>query len=178
MNKLVTIQDFKPVNKWTLDNQGPTWMDSDDFDPEYIIDQSTGNRYWNESKGTIRFKCVLLSLGTPLLQPLISSVAGVGLSALKILSLSHFWAPNDITSSLSERLVDMSLDLLKILLWPIVLLGLEISALYGIFNPYDGRKLYASIERAYYGGPVIAPCFQPDPTRHAFHGDPRKRNAF
>lgn len=61
MNKLITIQDFKPVNAWSLDNQGPSWMDSDDFDPEYIIDQSTGNRYWNESKGIIRFKCASYS---------------------------------------------------------------------------------------------------------------------
>lgn len=177
MTNLTTLKDFKPINTWSLDKQGPTWL-YDDFEPEYIIDESTGRRYWNESKGIVRFKSALLAFGTPLIHPLTSLVAGVGLSALKVLSLSHFWAPNDINDSFPKKLANMSIDLLKIVLWPIFLLSLELSALYGLFSPYDGRKLYASLERAYYEGPVLAPCFQPDPTRHAFCGDPTKRNAF
>lgn len=177
MTNLTTLKDFNPINIWSLDNQGPTWL-YDDFEPEYIIDESTGRRYWNESKGIVRFKSALLALGTPFIQPLTSGVAGVAFSALKVLSLSHFWAPNDINDSLSTRLADMFVDLLKIVLWPIFLLSLELSAIYGLFSPYDGRKLYASLERVYYGGAVLAPCFQPDPTRHAFYGDPTKRNAF
>lgn len=196
MNNTITIRDFIPINTWTLDNEGPIWVpdfppidESDldnqgsiyhynDFNPKYIIDESTGRRYWNESKGIVRFKCALLTVGTPLIHPLTSVVTGVGLSALRVLSLSHFWAPYDINASFSEKLVNMSTDLLKIVIWPLFLLALELSAIYGLISPYNGRKLYASLERAYYDGAVLAPCFQPDPTRHAFGGDPTKRNAF
>ena len=145
MTNLTTLKDFKPINTWSLDNQGPTWL-YDDFEPEHIIDQSTGRRYWNESKGIIRFKAALLALGTPLIHPITSLVAGVGLSALKVLSLFHFWAPKDINASFSDNLVDMSIDVLKIVLWPLFLLSLELSAIYGLISPYDGRKLYASLE--------------------------------
>lgn len=178
MNIRINLQDFNPINNWILENQGSSWVNDDTFMPTYIIDQSTGRKYWNESPNIIRFKCALLAVGSPIVQPLALLVAGVGLNALKILSLSHFWAPDDINSSLTERIRCAFLDLVKIASSPLVLIALEISAFYGIFNPYDGRKLYASIERAYYNGAFLAPCFQPDPTRHAFGGDPKKRNAF
>lgn len=179
MDNKITLQDFNPINNWILDNQGPSWVDDNDtLIPTYIIDQSTGRKYWNESPDIISFKCVLLTIGSPIVQPLALLVAGVGLNALKILSLSHFWNPDDVNSSLTERLCDVFVDLLKILSSPLALITLEISAFYGIFNPYDGRKLYASVEKAYYNNAFLAPCFQPDPNRHAFRGDPKKRNAF
>ncbi|MBS4171388.1 hypothetical protein NEOC95_002136 [Neochlamydia sp. AcF95] len=61
---------------------------------------------------------------------------------------------------------------------PVALVGLELAAIYGIFTPYNGRKLYASIERAQYGKFTLAPCFQPGPTCHASGGNPQKRDAF
>jgi hypothetical protein len=80
--------------------------------------------------------------------------------------------------SFQERLKDAGKDLLRVVTTPIALVGLELAAIYGIFNPYDGRKLYASIERAQYGNFILAPCFQPDPRYHALGGDPAVRNAF
>ncbi|QLH34795.1 MAG: hypothetical protein HWD61_00545 [Parachlamydiaceae bacterium] len=45
------------------------------------------------------------------------------------------------------------------------------SAFYGIIRPYDGRKLHANLETAFYGRPILAPCFQPNPKEHLFGGD-------
>ena len=56
--------------------------------------------------------------------------------------------------------------------------GYELAALYGCIRPYDGRKLYATIERAMYGDSVLAPCFQPSPTSHALGGDINRKDVF
>lgn len=63
------------------------------------------------------------------------------------------------------------MDALRIIASPIAIAGLELAAIYGIIRPYDGRKLYASIERAEYRNFILVPCFQPDPTSHALGGD-------
>lgn len=52
-------------------------------------------------------------------------------------------------------------DFLRIILTPLAIAGLEVSALFGLLSPYDGRKLYATIERALYGTAILAPGFQP-----------------
>jgi len=67
---------------------------------------------------------------------------------------------------------------LRIVATPLVLVALELSALYGIFRPYDGRKLYASFERMQYNHWILAPCFQPSPTNHLLGGDAKKQNAY
>ena len=67
---------------------------------------------------------------------------------------------------------------MRIIATPVSILGLELAAIYGIFQPYDGRKLYASFERATYGNFILAPCFQPDPKYHALGGDINEKDAF
>lgn len=67
---------------------------------------------------------------------------------------------------------------MRILVTPLSIIGLELAAIYGLFRPYDGRKLYASLEREIYGDFVLAPCFQPDPQYHALGGDINQKNAF
>jgi hypothetical protein len=61
----------------------------------------------------------------------------------------------------------------------IVLIGLELSAVYGLFNPREGRKIFASLERFEFENIfLLSPCFQPDPTRHLFGSDFNQRDAF
>lgn len=173
----VTLRDFQPFNRWVVDQDGPKWSDQDE--PQYLIDGTTGRKYWNESKGVVGFKCFLLTLGTPIVHA-IASLVNMAYRIIKLVSFSHFWMPreNEKAYSFTARLKEAGVDLLRVFTTPLAYLGLETAALYGIFNPYDGRKLYASIERAQYGNFILAPCFQPDPTAHAFGGDPTKRNAF
>lgn len=73
---------------------------------------------------------------------------------------------------------DAGQDILRIIATPFSILGLELAAIYGMFRPYDGRKLYGSIERATYGKAILAPCFQPNPTSHAFGGSTDQKDAF
>lgn len=96
----------------------------------------------------------------------------------KLISLSHFWVKKSEKCDFKSRLKDAGKDFLRIIAQPVTLVGLELAAIYGLFRPYDGRKLYASFERAAYGDSILAPCFQPDPEKHLFGGNMNKRDAY
>ncbi len=175
----VKFRDFQPINKWTPDFEGRIWviLDSDGRtvkDPMTIIDHSTQRRYLNEFPGTIRCKSFWLILGTP-----IAGLCGLVYRVVKLVTLAHFWLEKEEEKSysLKGRLVDAGADFLKIITAPLVIIGLELAAIYGVFRPYDGRKLYATIERAAQVE-LLAPCFQPEPTYHIFGGDLNKPNAW
>lgn len=172
----ITLKDFQPINIWMPDLNGPKWGDRD---PEFLIDTTTTRRYWNESKGSVGLKCFLLTIGTPFVHS-IASLVNIAYRIVKLISLFHFWTYKEEEQfySFKARLEDAGQDVLRIFTTPIAIIGLELAALYGVFTPYNGRKLYASIERAQYGNFILAPCFQPDPRYHALGGDPKKRNAF
>lgn len=173
----VTWQDFQPFNVWTPDTRGEKWPE--DRSPKYLKDETTQRPYWNEDEAVVRKKCAWLAIGTPIFHA-IALVGNVAYRIIALLTLSHFWWPKEGEKeySLKERAKDAGKDLLRIVAAPFVYVALEVSAIYGLFRPYDGRKLYASLERAEYGEYVLAPCFQPKPRKHAFGGDPNTRNAF
>lgn len=170
----ISIRDFQPLNKWKEDETGTKWQDGG---CTHIIDQSTGHRYLNQSKSCIRIKCLLLSIGTPIVHA-IASIVNIAYRIAKLVSFSHFWMPDKDSSSFKDRLKDAGKDLASIITQPLALVGLQLAAVYGIFNPLDGRKLYASIERAQYGDFVLAPCFQPEARRHLFKGDINEKGAW
>lgn len=178
----ISIRDFQPINTWEPDLEGEKYeccCRKHKGQPKFIVDQATNRRYLNESRGVVRFKCFLLTLGTPFVHP-IASIVNVGLRILKLATLSHFWSKEVgyTEYNFKARLAEAGKDLLSIVAAPFSILGLELAAIYGIFLPYDGRKLYASLERATYGSFILAPCFQPNPKYHAFGGDINKRNVF
>lgn len=174
----VKLKDFSIKTQWELDEKGEKWENNPTI-LKYIIDRSTGRKYWNESAQSIRIKCSLLLLGT-LLVHFIAGMMNVAYRALKLLSLSHFWIKKADEQGyfFLGRAQDAGIDFLRMFLQPFVFLGLELSALYGLFSPLDGRKLYASLERAEYGGWILAPCFQPDAECHLFGGDPNRSGAW
>ncbi len=171
------IADFYPFNKWAEDKSSPPWEDSDGDLRERLTDESTGRSYWNQEKGHVRIKCGLLTVGTPLFH-LAAAIGNIAYRICKLLTFYHFWPETDEPYSLSSRLVDAGADVLRILLSPLAIPFLELAALYGLMRPYDGRKLYASIERGIYGRSIAAPCFQPDPTHHLFGGDPASSKSY
>lgn len=155
----ITLRDFQPINTWKPDLDGKKWIDGG---PMYLTDMTTKRKYYNESKAWVGFKCFYLTLRTPIVQ----SIFSVVFTALKIIDLvrfSHFISDKEGEKSYSfkERLKDAGKDLLRIVTTPIALIGLELAAIYGIFSPYNGRKLYASIERAQYGNLILMRRFQP-----------------
>ena len=98
---------------------------------------------------------------------------------MKLASFLLFWvSKGGENESFDTRLREAKLDLLRIFTSPIAILALELVAIYGIYDPMNGRKLYASIERAQYEDPILAPCFQPSPAYHLLGGKPYNPYAF
>lgn len=102
---------------------------------------------------------------TPLVQTA-SILVEIVTFIFKILSLYHIrqtWKqPHAITAGL--RLATK--EFMWIALHQLTAVELELSDLYLLVRPYDGRKPYASLERLHYGDPLRAACFQPDAQHH------------
>ena len=181
MTKKFSAAHFHPYSLWAVDTQGPRFYNNE---AKFIIDSRTGDKYLNEDLATIRYKCFLLSLGTPLVHA-IAAIIKVIFNLLKLAFLYDFWKTADETNKenkagyhFTNRALDAGTNLLHIAFTPIAILLLECSALYGIIMPRNGRKLYANLERFTYGDFVLAPCFQPEPEAHLLGGDIGQQNAF
>jgi hypothetical protein len=177
----LTCKDFQPINRWKPDLEGPRWGYDAHQDPKFLIDQTTGKKYFNESKSCVRIKCLLLTVGVPVVHT-VAAIINIAWKVLKLISFSHFWCENfDLEYKFKARLKAAGKDLLSIVTTPFFLVALELTAIYGLITPYNGRKLYASTERAY-NTFTLAPCFRPDPTSHAtvhaFGGDANKKDSF
>lgn len=157
----IKLNDFKPFfNNWETDKTDEFWPNTQE--PKYSIDQSTGRKYLNYSEFNIRAKCVVLAIGTAFLHPL-AALANVIYRTVKVVFLTHFWMPkdNEQTYCFKERAIEALIDVARIVVTPVITTTLSIAAIYAVINPLDGRKLYATLERAYYGNAILAPCFQP-----------------
>jgi len=193
MHKAITLKDFCPLNRWVISTPS-----------NRIIDCTTGREYLNQSQSTIRYKCLLLTVLTPIIH-LIAGVEHVAYRIIRLVSFYNFWSSDNKTWE--DKFKAAGKDLLLMITQPLAVLSLQLSALYGLLRPLDGRKLYATIERAQYPGfasfaytaigvicfgepygeyykelaeePFLfAPCFQPDATSHFFGGDIKSRDAW
>lgn len=179
-------KDFAIRNVWKVSHE-ERWSNGE---PRYIVDKSTNRCYLNQSLNNIRLKCCALTFGTPI----VHSLAFV-FKTLRLVSGYYFWSKKEkgffdfstrkfvksnwqTRDDFEERLGQSVKEFSSIISIPFSIIGLQFSAIYGIFKPYDGRKLYASIEKAVYDGGCLAPCFQPSPHRHFFGGDIDKKDSW
>lgn len=160
---------FNPTNQWSLENYE-------------IVDKTMGDKYCNDSTTTVRLKCAALFVASLIAQPI-----GLTLNLLnriaKIFTFAHLWSPSQENYNFKARVCEWGKDILLVISTPLILIGMLFSALYGAtLSPYDGRKLYGSLERLAYSGGyqffttdnsrksphnyLLAPCFQPDPKAH------------
>jgi len=112
--------------------------------------------YCNDSNSLIRVKCLALLLGTPTVQ-VVKTLFNMANKIAKIVTFAHWRTEYD----LKTKAFLFGKDLLILALSPIILVGLQLSALYGVISPHNGRKLYATLERLAFGQETLAPCFQP-----------------
>lgn len=69
------------------------------------------------------------------------------------------------------RLYQTGIDFLFIVLIIPSLIGRELSVVYGIISPKNGKKLYSSFERLQGASFMLAPCCQPAAFCHGLGGD-------
>ncbi len=141
------------------------------------VDLSNNDQYHQEDRNIVRLKCLALVAATPIIHA-IGLVLNLANRIAKLISFAHFWHSSSAHYSLSEKSWSFGKDLLRVAFSPIIYIGLELSALYGLILPDNGRKLYATFERCAYGKDLLAPCFQPFPTRHLGGGSIAPNNSY
>jgi hypothetical protein len=163
-NHPISLSHFIPCNRWDEEQGGL-----------YIIDKSNEDEYFNDSPNVKRLKCLALVAATPIVHA-ISTVLNAANRIAKLVTLSHFWHPSANDYSFTQRFFEFGKDLIRVAFAPMIYIGLELSAIYGLILPYDGGKLYATFERCAFGRDLLAPCFQPSPSSHLGGGDTRQPN--
>jgi len=157
------LKDFQPLNIWEVDTNGKQWPKGG---AKFLVDTSTGRKYLKEDTSLIRKKCAALVLGTLVIQS-VTAILNIATRVFAIVKLLCFWQ-GELT--FKARLLETRDHFLKIIATPFALIGMLFASMYGVIRPYDGRKLYASMERLAYDRAVLAPCFQPNPTHHLLGG--------
>lgn len=166
----VCYQDFSLRSTWVPETGGPQWGKNYlgshlDSGPLFIIEQETGKKYLNQRKTLLRIKLAMVLVTSPVMQ-ILALIRKVFARAVDFLQALTFRAKNSICANIKHA----NQSLLLIIAMPLIYLAIELSALYGLFCPLAGRKLYASFERLAGSETFVAPCFQPNPTDHYFGG--------
>ncbi|MBS0585374.1 MAG: hypothetical protein JSR76_03615 [Verrucomicrobia bacterium] len=164
-----SFKDFQPSG-WTVVSDGDKYEGIEI--PKWIRNDVTGKKYLNEKESTIRAKCAVFVIGTPVLHALysISLVAETGAQIIRRFAIAK--AP------LKVKLLNTGKELLRVALLPIAIVGLTLAAAIGVFNPRYGRQLYGSIEGVIYKMGKAAPCFAPNARAHGAGGPIGRRGAW
>lgn len=109
-------------------------------------------------------KCTQLMGGTLLVHPISLLLSSMN-KIFKIVTLAHFWHPGTANYSFKEKVVACLKDGILVAGMPVILLALEVAALYGaLISPLDGAKVYAALEKLAFDEGLLAPCCQPLPS--------------
>jgi hypothetical protein len=145
----LSLQSFMPVNTWTPVENGPRWGDVDGS-PLYISDGTPDGTFLNIDETHLRIVSGIKVLLAPL--------TTIGMVAFHAFSaIACFFERRDEPYDFTARLIDSGITIARVVASPLSLIALEFAALYGLFMPNDGRKLYSSIERF---GFDLSPCFE------------------
>ena len=164
----VSGKDFAPFQGWGWAPTSYEYFDPVfDYGGQYERDEGTGRLYMLQSDTTLRLKNVGLIVWTV--------AAHVMVTAARVFNMLTLYAfKYDNSLPLKNRMYVFGKDLEKLALTPSLILSLEMVALFGVFFPKEGRKLYATFERFAHikagisgldlfcrPSPYCAPCYQP-----------------
>jgi len=182
----IKLNDFWPVNRWKVDRSGVKFISNDTIniyygekDYQHIVDETTGRLYLNENTCMTIFKGVLLIPGTAIAHT-IAMIVNMVCLFFKIISFYPLWKkdPDEEVYDFSHRIKQYGICCLRFVCNPVSLVCLQLCTFFILFKPLDGKKIYASIERAQYDVFRLAPCFQPNPEYHFLNGDISLRDEF
>lgn len=132
----------------------------------FVKDKLTGLIYNNNSKKLVHFKFILLTLrNMVMVDTTARTVYHVAMAAINLLKLP-FIKVQERRAAL-KTIIQSTKDIFRAPLYGIVGTGV---AFYGIFRPYEGRKVYGYLERClnrqndrinWYSKYYVAPCFVP-----------------
>ncbi len=146
-----------PINDWVEDEPGPNFRNGDS---RYLIDKTTEDRYFNSWKRETRITFIAVAFAT--IPHAMALVAATVYRIFHVLSFYAFWR-RDSTS----RFTEWATDVTRILISPLAIPCLFLSAIYGVLKPNDGRKLHSRMEILFHGHPLIALCMHPQVCEHS-----------
>jgi len=160
--------DITPTSNWEK-------IDGGIFQESVIVDKTTNFMYLYEHKSTIRKKGLALALlGVPILGT-VGTIIEIASAFFRLIGFEDY---SDKTRyHQTTRLGDLT----RVLFGALTIPARILVAAYTIVCPYNGRKLYSTIERLFHGSESIkhtAPCFQPFAQRHLLGGSTSDPNAW
>lgn len=132
----------------------------------YIEDVKTGELYVNDSRFWVAAKCAGIAVATPLYAfgkicwYLVKTPIDIGVIALdsisKIVAQVCLGRLYEASSEAQRSFIQMSqtlgTGLFEVVKAPLFALGVELTAIYGLFKPYHARKFEAIMEKAWQRG--------------------------
>lgn len=143
-----------------------TWRKTKYF---FIQHVATGEIYNGDSTKLLRLKFILLALGRTAIDTTIRVIYHLALFVLKGIKLLFLslLTRRDVTR-LKLEVAQSFLDLFRA---PLYGIAMTVAAIYGLYNPYQGRRLYGVLEKGLNRGQSFrekwytAPCFMPLATK-------------
>ncbi|KPK32540.1 MAG: hypothetical protein AMS24_04005 [Chlamydiae bacterium SM23_39] len=147
----IMVKDFYPFNNWKIQEDNN----------RRIEDLTTGRFYQNDdSDHVIRCKALgLLAIGW--YTHIVIGLMNIVYRFFRVITFYPFWKVAEGDISTKERAKGWLVDVSRILFAPIFYIFSEISLFYALISPKNGRKMYGSCERLFYGECMLAFCFQP-----------------
>jgi hypothetical protein len=180
-----SLQDLlkiaKPINKWETNvyTSGIPFYEKEtdalEYDGYFTRDLTTGALYCDDDSETLRLKLFLLSLGTCT----VNLIALVANSVYRLAKIITFYELRNAENPTITNLKNYGSDIARLVFGPVILIGMQITAMLGAITPlkhgpHDARKMYAFGESLIFGFSReswrLAPCFRPDPKFHLFGG--------
>lgn len=124
----------------------------------YILHNPTGLLFLDEAKATVWLKCAILALVSPVFMGMhmLWSAARIliDISAIAIRSLSNFIQRRISLEVMAQALKEISgrsyHQITKLVIAPLCLIGMELSALLGLVLPYEGRRFFSYAESLFF----------------------------
>ena len=132
------------------------------FPQEFLIEKSTGDLYAKDDPISVAQKCVGILIGAPLYMATVLVATAIR-SALQVVVISSRVFSNIINkgyiagviSTIWDAITVIVFDLSRCVKAPFYTVAIMIAALWGIIQPYEGRKKIAELEYEWHEKKII-----------------------
>jgi|GEM_PF-2687415 len=157
----IEFGDFNPISGWKDDESSTLQFNGTS---RYVIDLTTKKRYLKESPNELRKEFATMFVCGIFIHTL-GAISSIFENVVRVLSFRSFFEHTHTKeeSRFGNRAIHFLADIGRIATAPVAVVALQIACLYGIVFPNNGRKIYATIDRAQFGSPLFEGHFQPIP---------------
>lgn len=159
-----------PVNHWTVDGGYVH-----EVNRQYVIDNTTQERYLDETASTTRGKFASITFGGTFYH-IVALVVATVYRFFRVLFFYALWKETrEKNCGFFSRAFEWIVDASRLLISPLGLPCLLVTALFGlVIGNQDSRKLHAQMEIIFYGHPLLALCMHAQPFKPSYDNSMRR----